>query len=186
MLLYKTLLLFADKEDGSLDSPIAHIRVCTLQVVSDNASRKSSLVLHCDLPHSVWHECLSARPSSGWWIAVLVPQKCVEGRCGNHWKKSEQERKIHLFFLWAIEIYSPADFWSSEGVWTVVLSDHHAFLHSDCFHREPVVRRDGRLYLHYTGGHGAVQRENTAGQTSVQWLWEGGGKWCYTTVKLWG
>lgn len=77
---------------------------------------------------------------------------------------------------------------SSEGIWAVIfgLCDHHAFLHSDYFHREPMVRRDRWLYLHYTGGHGAMQRKNTAGQISVQWLWEGGGKWCYTAVELWG
>ena len=54
----------------------------------------------------------------------------------------------------------------------------HAFLYSDCCHRGPVVRRDRRLHLHHPGGHGAVQRQDAAGQSSVQWLWEGGGKWC--------
>ena len=135
-----------------------------------------TVTLYSDLIYSVREEsCLPHLPPRPDYTLSFVQERNEENKRGK--LAFATYLRATCRGLWCFS----ADFSILRGT-RVVWCGRHAFLHSDRFHGEPVVRRDGRLYLHHTGGNRGMQWENAAGQSSVQWLWEGGGKWCYIRV----
>lgn len=115
------------------------------------------------------------------WCKRNVEKWDVDSHEGNLSKKGGETLCVTL---WEVELLFIR---RSSRQSSLSCADQHAFLHGDHFHGEPVVRRDGWLHLHHAGGHRGVQREDAAGQGSVQWLWERGGKWCEAAAaETWG